>query len=49
MDEIDKAVEHHKELAERRRLWEEQRQAEAELRERQLKQARMESWLTNRW
>jgi hypothetical protein len=44
----EQQIQHHKELAERRRLWEEQRKAEAEQRERQLKQARLEAFLASR-
>jgi hypothetical protein len=46
--DINGQMNHQKELAARRKAWEEERKAEAEQRARQEKQARMEAWLTNR-
>jgi hypothetical protein len=46
--DLNDQMQHQKELAERRRLWEEQRKAEAEQREREEKQARLAAWLTSR-
>src|SRR5687767_8604894 len=45
---LDERVAHERELAERRKAWEEQHKAEAEERERKEKQARMEAWLASR-
>jgi hypothetical protein len=46
--EILEQMKHREELAERRRAWEAEKKQEADLRDRQLKQARMEAWLTSR-
>jgi len=46
--DIAEHMQHQKELADRRKAWEEQRKAEAEQRARQEKQARMEAWLQSR-
>jgi hypothetical protein len=46
--DLNEHMQHQKELAERRRAWEEERKAEAEQRERQEKQARLEAWLQSR-
>src|SRR5215212_1983269 len=48
MDDIDKEIQHQKELRARRQAWEEQRQAETEERARQEARGRMDAWLTNR-
>jgi len=48
MDDIDKEIQHQKELRARRQAWEEQRQAENEERVRQEARGRMDAWLTNR-
>lgn len=48
MDEIGKAVEHQKELAERRRLWEEQRRVEVEEQARQEARGRLDAFLASR-
>lgn len=48
MDHIDERMQHQKELAERRRIWEEQRKAEAERREREAKQDRLRDYLGRR-
>jgi hypothetical protein len=48
LDEIGKAVEHQKELAERRAAWEAERQAETEEQEREQKQSRLENYLRRR-
>ena len=46
--EIDKEMQHQKELRARRQAWEEQRQAEEEERARQEKQGRMQAFLASR-
>jgi hypothetical protein len=45
---IDEQIKWEMEKAEKRQAWEAQKKAEAEQRERQLKQARMEAWLKGR-
>jgi len=44
MEQVD-PIQHQRDLAERRAAWEEQRQVEAEVRERQEKQARLNAYL----
>ncbi len=45
---LDEQVEHQRKLDEQRRQWEQERSAEAEQRERQAKQAELESYLRRR-
>jgi hypothetical protein len=47
-DAIDEQIKWEAEKASRRKAWEAQKKAEADQRERQLKQARMEAWLKGR-
>jgi hypothetical protein len=46
--EIEEQIRHQKELKARRHAWEEERKAEAEQRERQEKQGRMDAFLASR-
>jgi hypothetical protein len=45
---LDEEAEHQRELAEQRRQWEQRKKVEAEQRERQAKQAELESYLQRR-